>query len=43
MDRIIEVTKEFIFDTAYDFKATWDYRPNVLIWCVIFGLMLLWI
>lgn len=34
---------EFIKYTAIDFKVVWEDRPNVLIWCAIFGLILFWI
>jgi len=33
-------TKEFVKYTAIDFATVWEFRPNVLIWCGIFGVIL---
>lgn len=41
MEKLLKVTKDFILDTAHDFTTVWDFRPNVLIWCAIFGIILL--
>jgi len=38
IDDVIEISKkfgEFIKYTCVDFKAVWEFRPNVLIWCGI--------
>jgi hypothetical protein len=40
--QVWDFTKEFVKHTAIDFAIVWDYRPNVLIWCAIFGLILFW-
>ena len=43
MDKLLRSIKEFAADTAHDFVTVWEFRPNVLIWCGIFGLILFWI
>ncbi len=43
MEKLLKVTKDFVLDTAHDFMSVWDFRPNVLIWCFIFGVVLFWI
>jgi hypothetical protein len=32
---VLEKAGEFIKYTWADFKAVWEFRPNVLIWCGI--------
>ena len=38
-----DLVKDFVTDTAADFVVVWEDRPNVLIWCTIAGILLLWI
>jgi len=40
---MIDKIKDFAKDTAADFGMVWDFRPNVLICCVILGIVLFWI
>ena len=42
MEKHLNAVKDFVTDTAYDFTLVWRLRPNVLIWCVIFGALLFW-
>lgn len=41
MEKLLKSVKEFVLDTAHDFVTVWEFRPNVLIWCGIFGFILL--
>jgi hypothetical protein len=40
LKQVWDYTKEFVEYTAIDFVSVWHFRPNVLIWCGIFGLVL---
>lgn len=40
---VLERAGEFIKYTAVDFKAVWEFRPNVLIWCGIAFLIALFV
>jgi hypothetical protein len=42
-EKLLKDAKKFVADTAHDFSAVWVFRPNVLIWCFIFGVVLFWI
>ena len=41
-EKILNDVRKFIEDTAHDFQSVWEFRPNVLIWCIIFGTLLFW-
>lgn len=43
LEKILNDVRKFIEDTAHDFQSVWEFRPNVLIWCIIFGTLLFWI
>lgn len=43
IDNLIGVARQFVYDTAYDFKTCWEVYPNVLIWCWVLGVLLFWI
>ena len=41
MEKLIKSVKKFVSDTAHDFVTVWEFRPNVLIWCAVAGIILL--